>query len=303
MGAFLISMSTTVSALAGPGEDFVQRRNALRQRTSAPNQAPASSCSARPACGPHQAMAVGRAIERLVVDHRQRAIARQVDVQLDPVCAKLEPALERGKRVFGTVAHRAAMADHPDAPALLVQDAVGATGVQWVPESYYSMVAGSMQPPALWTFRPLLLRIWRDVPFPGWMRQVFLRILNPSFMVGAMALIQDEQGRMLLARAHLPPPGALGPAWRLAQAAPRVPKTGWCARCSKNRAARCGSTQLLAADFWGDSQLDLLFRCRSRAAAINRLTRRASTAGLAPTSCPSCCPISSPCSAKPGCSR
>ena len=51
-----------------------------------------------------------------------------------------------------------------------------------------------MAPP----LRPLLLRVWRDVPFPGWMRQIFLRILNPSFMVGAMALIQDEQGRILI---------------------------------------------------------------------------------------------------------
>ena len=48
------------------------------------------------------------------------------------------------------------------------------------------------------SLRPLLLRLWRDVPFPGWMRHVFLRILNPSFMVGAMALIQDEQGRILI---------------------------------------------------------------------------------------------------------
>src|ERR1051326_7603255 len=46
--------------------------------------------------------------------------------------------------------------------------------------------------------RRILLRIWRDVPFPGWLRHVFLRILNPCFMVGAMALIQDDAGRILL---------------------------------------------------------------------------------------------------------
>jgi hypothetical protein len=44
----------------------------------------------------------------------------------------------------------------------------------------------------------VLLRIWRDVPFPGWLRRRFLRMLNPSFMAGAMALIQDDQGRMLI---------------------------------------------------------------------------------------------------------
>ena len=46
--------------------------------------------------------------------------------------------------------------------------------------------------------KPILLRVWRDVPFPGWMREGFLRILNPSFMIGAMALIQDERGRILV---------------------------------------------------------------------------------------------------------
>ena len=66
-------------------------------------------------------MPIGRAVDRLIVNHRQGAIAREVDVQFDPICAKLEAVLERGKRVFGTVAHRAAVADHPDAPALLDQ--------------------------------------------------------------------------------------------------------------------------------------------------------------------------------------
>src|SRR5262249_57635776 len=46
--------------------------------------------------------------------------------------------------------------------------------------------------------RPVLLRVWRDVPFPGWMRLAFLRAINPSFMVGAMALIQDDHGRALI---------------------------------------------------------------------------------------------------------
>src|SRR5258708_38686600 len=46
--------------------------------------------------------------------------------------------------------------------------------------------------------RRFLLRMWKDVRFPGWMCHVFLRVLNPSFMVGAMALIQDDQGRILI---------------------------------------------------------------------------------------------------------
>src|ERR671934_2705430 len=46
--------------------------------------------------------------------------------------------------------------------------------------------------------RPLLLRVWRRGAFPSWLRHIFLRILNPSFMVGAMALIQDDEGRILI---------------------------------------------------------------------------------------------------------
>ena len=48
-------------------------------------------------------------------------IGGEVDVQLDPVCAQLEAALEGCHGVFGTVAHRTAVADHPDAPAFLPQ--------------------------------------------------------------------------------------------------------------------------------------------------------------------------------------
>lgn len=44
----------------------------------------------------------------------------------------------------------------------------------------------------------MLLRVWRDVPFPNWMRDMFLRLINPSVMIGAMALIQDEHGRILV---------------------------------------------------------------------------------------------------------
>ena len=71
------------------------------------------------------APARGRSVVRssaLVVDDDQ---ARHRGVrwtsQLDPVGAELERMLEGGEGVFGTVAHRAAVADDPDAPALLVQ--------------------------------------------------------------------------------------------------------------------------------------------------------------------------------------
>jgi ADP-ribose pyrophosphatase YjhB (NUDIX family) len=108
--------------------------------------------------------------------------------------------------------------------------------------------------------RPLLLRVWRDVPFPSWMRQMFLRVLNPSFMVGAMALIQDEQGRILLLehtyRRRLPwglPGGWLKHA--------EGPEAGLIREVFEETGLHVRVDGLLAADFWGSSQLDLMFRC------------------------------------------
>jgi 8-oxo-dGTP diphosphatase len=110
------------------------------------------------------------------------------------------------------------------------------------------------------TTRTVLLRIWRDVPFPGWMRHVFLRLLNPSFMVGAMALIEDEHGRVLVLehtyRRRLPwglPGGWLKHA--------ESPEKGLAREVLEETGLHVRVGALLAADFWGDSQLDLLFRC------------------------------------------
>jgi 8-oxo-dGTP diphosphatase len=107
---------------------------------------------------------------------------------------------------------------------------------------------------------PLLLRIWRDVPFPGWLRHLFLRVLNPSFMVGAMALIQDADGRILVLehtyRRRLP--WGLPGGW-LKQA--ESPETGLAREVYEETGLRVSVDSLLAADFWGHGQMDLLYRC------------------------------------------
>jgi len=106
----------------------------------------------------------------------------------------------------------------------------------------------------------ILLRIWRDVPFPGWLRHLFLRVLNPSFMVGAMALIQDSDGRMLVVEHtyRRDVPWGLPGGWLKHAESPEsglarevLEETGLCVRVD----------ELLAADFYGLGQLDLLFRC------------------------------------------
>jgi ADP-ribose pyrophosphatase YjhB (NUDIX family) len=106
----------------------------------------------------------------------------------------------------------------------------------------------------------LLLRIWRDVPFPGWLRQVFLRVLNPSFMVGAMALIQDDSGHILLVEHtyRREVPWGLPGGW-LKRA--ESPEAGLAREVFEETGLSVRVDALLAADFWGTTQLDLLYRC------------------------------------------
>src|SRR5579859_6041379 len=115
--------------------------------------------------------------------------------------------------------------------------------------------------------RPLLLRLWRDVPFPGWLRHVFLRILNPSFMVGAMALIQDDQGRMLVLEHtyRRSVPWGLPGGW-LKRA--ESPEAGLVREVFEETGLRVRIDTLLGAQFWGDSQLDLLFSCTVEGGSI-----------------------------------
>src|SRR5689334_11657425 len=108
--------------------------------------------------------------------------------------------------------------------------------------------------------RRLLLRLWRELPFPSWMRQIFLRILNPSFMVGAMALIQDEDGRILVVEhtyRRAVPWGLPGGWLKHAES----PELGLAREVLEETSLRIRVDALLGAEFWGKSQLDLLYRC------------------------------------------
>ena len=108
-------------ALARPGEHLVQRRNPLARVLRPEPAAGIERLELGQGMVADCAVAVGGSIDGFIVNHDERAVPRQMHVQLNPVGAKLEPALEGGQRVFGTVAHRAAMADHPHAPALLLE--------------------------------------------------------------------------------------------------------------------------------------------------------------------------------------
>src|SRR5690242_15742054 len=108
--------------------------------------------------------------------------------------------------------------------------------------------------------RRLLLRIWRDVPFPNWLRHVFLRILNPSFMIGAMALIQDDSGRVLVVEhtyRRAIPWGLPGGWLKRAES----PEAGLVREVYEETGLLIRVDSLLAADFWASTQMDLLFKC------------------------------------------
>ena len=45
-----------------------------------------------------------------------------------------------------------------------------------------------------------LVNAWGKIPLPGWFRSLVLWIILPKFLVGAVAVIFDEHGRILLFR-------------------------------------------------------------------------------------------------------
>jgi ADP-ribose pyrophosphatase YjhB (NUDIX family) len=137
--------------------------------------------------------------------------------------------------------------------------------------------------------KPLLLRIWRDVPFPGWLRYVFLRVLNPAFMVGAMAIIQDDHGRVLVLehtyRREIPwglPGGWLKHA--------ESPEAGLAREVMEETGFRVRVEQLLAADFWGSGQLDLLYRCTIESGTYKQSDETARHQWLEPSQLPELLP-------------
>ena len=135
----------------------------------------------------------------------------------------------------------------------------------------------------------LLLRLWRDVPFPSWLRQIFLRILNPSFMVGAMALIQDGDGCVLLLehtyRREIP--WGLPGGW-LKRA--ESPEAGLTREVYEETGLHVKVEALLAADFWASSQFDLLYRCSVLSGSIRRSDETGAHRWAHPTDLPQLLP-------------
>ena len=92
------------------------------------------------------------------------------------------------------------------------------------------------------------------------MRVLFLRVLNPSFMIGAMALIQDGEGRILVLEHtyRKTVPWGLPGGW-LKHA--ESPEAGLAREVYEETGLKVRVDALLGGDFWGTTQFDLLYRC------------------------------------------
>jgi 8-oxo-dGTP pyrophosphatase MutT (NUDIX family) len=109
--------------------------------------------------------------------------------------------------------------------------------------------------------KPVLLWIWKNVPFPAWARLAYLDLTHPRFLVGVMALIQDEQGRVLT----LEHTYRRRYAWGLPGGYVKrreAPYEGLLREVCEETSLRVEIEALLGAELYSPFQLDLLYRCR-----------------------------------------
>jgi 8-oxo-dGTP pyrophosphatase MutT (NUDIX family) len=106
-----------------------------------------------------------------------------------------------------------------------------------------------------------LLTIWRVVPFPTWMRRLYLRLTCANVLLGVSALIQDERGGLLLLdhtyrdAYHWGMPGGY-----VKRGEP--PERGLRREVWEETGLRVEVLDLLAANLSTPDQIDLLYRCR-----------------------------------------
>jgi 8-oxo-dGTP diphosphatase len=135
------------------------------------------------------------------------------------------------------------------------------------------------------TAKAALLRVWRDVPFPGWLRALFLRLLNPSFMIGAMALIRDADGRILVLEHTYRPsmPWGLPGGWLKHR---ESAEAGLAREVLEETGIRIEVERLLAADFYGRDQFNLLYQCRVLSGTYQRTDETCGHRWVRPTELP-----------------
>lgn len=108
---------------------------------------------------------------------------------------------------------------------------------------------------------PILLWLWKVLPIPSRLRRAYLELTHPRFLIGVMALICDEQGRVLILehtyRRRYPwglPGGYLQ--------AREEPAEGLARELREELGLQVEIQELLAAGLYSPYQLDLLYRAR-----------------------------------------
>ena len=107
----------------------------------------------------------------------------------------------------------------------------------------------------------LLLWLWKILPLPLWSRRAYLSLTHPRFLIGTMALIRDEQGRVLILehtyRRRYPwglPGGYLQ--------AREEPAAGLTREVEEETGLRVEIEELLGVALYEGHQLDFLYRAR-----------------------------------------
>ena len=252
-------MSTIVSRCARPVEHFVQRRDASVQRTRArtrrPRRAACSSASVWSCTSPWPLVVRST---RLVVDHRQRAVARSGG---RPARSSRRRARDRARtrpwcfRDSGPSRRDGRSPRRARAPGA---DAVGATGVQWVPESYDWIVAVNRY-----------ATTFQTAPAAHLARRAVSRLAAPGVPAHPQPVVHGRRdgadpGRRRAGCWSSSTPIAArcrGACPAAGSSTPRVPRPGWCAKCSRRRVCACASTRCWRPSSGAISQLDLLFSC------------------------------------------
>lgn len=108
---------------------------------------------------------------------------------------------------------------------------------------------------------PLLLWLWKVLPLPERLRRAWLELIHPRFLVGVIALIRDERGRILLLEHTYRREYVWGlPGGYLKGR--EEPAQGLARELREETALEIAVDELLAVSVYKGYELDLLFRAR-----------------------------------------
>ena len=110
-------------------------------------------------------------------------------------------------------------------------------------------------------FEGLLLWLWKVLPLPTGLRRAYLRLTHPRFLIGVMALIRDQEGRVLILEHTYRRRYQWGLPGGYLQAREH-PAEGLARELAEELGLRVEVGELLVAGLYMPDQLDLLYQVR-----------------------------------------